>query len=70
MIEQKQIIYEGEVQDQWGGVCLGKDTISSIVKKLESFLDSGKTIRVEIEYTENEDAYQQKINRVLGHDKE
>ena len=56
MKEKKQIVYEGKVQDGFCGVYLGGDSIASITERIESFLDSGKTIKVKIEYIENKEA--------------
>ena len=53
MKEKKVIVYEGEVIDGWEGIWLGDDLIASICGKLESFLGSGRKIKVKIEYDED-----------------
>lgn len=50
MKEKKVFVYEGTVASGWGGICLGKDTVASITERIESFQDSGKKVKVKIEY--------------------
>lgn len=44
------LTYEGEVKDGFTGIYVGEDSVETIKEKIESFLDTGKKIKIKIEY--------------------